>query len=438
MTATETLGTGRIRRRNIHTYPFKYQYLDYADFFALDSAVLYLHIPFCLTKCGFCDYTVYVGRSGDAREDYVQTLETEIRAWPSHRVFPAAELDAIYFGGGTPGILDGDQLARLITVCRETFAVRDDCEICIEFDPSTVEPDKLSRVQDAGATRISLGVQSFDDAVLTTCGRSHDSNRAIGAIEDVRAAGFDHFNLDLIFPLPGQTYESWIDSVDRAVALDPGCITAYGLEVWPKTAFHHQLKAGEISLPTPLDELRMYEYALDALEGAGFERGSTSGYYHPERCEGLCRFLDYYWRTWPMIGLGVSSKSVIGDRLYTNVKPLNKYRELVAEGRIPLDFATRLTRQQEMRRVMIRGLKMCEVYKEEFETRFGLGMDQVYGDELGELVDAGLLRNEEDRISLTRQGQLYSTNVFERFYVEEDLSQPSSDEVRFGISELID
>lgn len=192
-----------IRRRNIHTYPFKYEYLDYDNLFRPDTAVLYLHIPFCLTKCGFCDYTVYVGRSEDAREAYVQALQQEIRAWPSHRIFPEFELEAIYLGGGTPGILSGQQLARLVTTCRETFTLRPGCEICVEFDPSTVTEDKLARLREQGATRISIGVQSFDDNVLATCGRSHDSQTAVDAIERIREAGYEYLNVDLIFPLPG-------------------------------------------------------------------------------------------------------------------------------------------------------------------------------------------------------------------------------------------
>jgi oxygen-independent coproporphyrinogen III oxidase len=433
-----TASPERIRRRNIHTYPFKYRHLEYDDFFSLESGVLYVHIPFCLTKCGFCDYTVYVGRGEDARQTYVEAIEREIRAWPTHRFFPEFALDAIYFGGGTPGILSGQQLARLIAVCRETFELRPGCEICIEFDPSTVTPDKLQRVREAGATRLSVGVQSFDPKVLETCGRSHDTETAVRAIEQIRGAGFGHLNVDLIFPLPDQTVENWAESVDQAISLDPGCITAYGLEVWPKTAFHHQLKSGKITLPDANDELRMFEYALDALEDAGYLRCSTSGYYHPDRCAEYSRFLEYYWRTWPMIGVGVSSKTVVHDRLYTNVKPLNRYYELVDQGRIPLDFATRLTRRQEMRRVMIRGLKMCEVFKGDFMDRFGVEMRTVYGDALDDLVEKGLLIEDEERFALTRQGQLLSTNVFEYFYAEEDLSPPEPGEVRFGISELVD
>ena len=131
-----------ITRRNIHTYPFKYQYLDYDDFFQPERAVLYLHVPFCIKKCGFCDYTVYTNRSDEVHERYVQALEREVRAFPKHGVFPQYRVEAVYFGGGTPGILSGEQLARLLKACRDTFELTPEAEVCMEFDPPTVTPQK--------------------------------------------------------------------------------------------------------------------------------------------------------------------------------------------------------------------------------------------------------------------------------------------------------
>jgi oxygen-independent coproporphyrinogen III oxidase len=426
-----------ITRRNIHTYPFKYQYLDYEDYFAPESSVLYLHVPFCIQKCGFCDYTVYINKSEDAREQYVQALQREIRAFPTHGTFPRFSVDAIYFGGGTPGILTGEQLVRLLDTCRETFQVNPDAEICVEFDPPTVTEEKVETVGAAGFNRFSIGVQSFDDNLLRICNRSHDVATANRAFEIVKSAGFSHINLDLIFPLPNLTMDVWKRSIDMALDLEPGCLTAYGLEIWPKTAFYHEITQEKLALPAPEVETEMYEYAIDALDAAGFQRTSSTGYYHPDRSPRYSRFLEYYWRTWPMIGFGVSSKSVIHDRLYTNVKGLKRYYELVELGRVPMDFATYLTKEQEMRRVVIRGLKMCSVSRSDFHKRFGIDIDMVFGTQLTELTERGLLVNVDDDIVLTRAGQVHSTNVYERFYVEDDLSPAKPGEVKFGISELV-
>jgi len=426
-----------ITRRNIHTYPFKYQYVDYDDYFGLESSVLYLHVPFCIQKCGFCDYTVYVGRNSDARERYVQALVREIRAFPSHRAFPAFSVDAIYFGGGTPGLLEGPQLVRVLDACRETFQVNPGAEVCLEFDPPTVTADKVDTLLEAGFTRFSMGVQSFDDDLLRLCNRSHDVATAERAYRIIRNAGCTNVNLDLIFPLPSLTMDIWRRSIDHAIELEPGCLTAYGLEIWPKTSFHHGITNNVLTLPSPEEEREMYVYALDALDGAGFLRSSSTGYYHPDRSPRYSRFLEYYWRTWPMLGFGVSSKTVIHDRLYTHVKRLNSYYELIEQGRIPLDFATFLTKEQEMRRVVIRGMKMCSVSRSQFRKRFGIDIDMVFGPQLETLYAEGLVTDAGDEIVLTRQGQILSTNVYERFYVEEDLTPPKAGEVKFGISELV-
>jgi oxygen-independent coproporphyrinogen-3 oxidase len=429
----------KIVRRNIHAYPFKYRKHDYDDYFRPENAVLYIHVPFCITKCGFCDYTVYINKNEQHFAQYVDALEKEIRAFAANRTFPGFRVDAVYFGGGTPGILTGDQTAHLLDVCRESFEFNDDVEIALEFDPSTVDPEKIAKMRAAGFNRLNLGIQAFDDRLLQICNRSHDLATAERAYQTIVDGGFTHTNIDLIFPLPDQSLDDWKHSVDRAIELEPACITAYGLEIWPKTAFHSLISSGKMSLPTPEDERKMYEYAIDALEAAGFKRRSSTGYYHPDRCTDYSRFLEYYWRTLPMIGFGVSSKSVIHDRLFVNVKPLKQYYELVNEGRIPLDFATYLTKEQEMRRVMIRGLKMCEIYRQDFKDRFGVSMEDVFGSELEQLLDKGWLEKQGDDVySLTRQGQLLSTNVYEMFYAPDDLSPAGSDEVRFGISELVE
>jgi oxygen-independent coproporphyrinogen-3 oxidase len=426
-----------ITRRNIHTYPFKYQYVDYDQYFSPEPAVLYLHVPFCIKKCGFCDYTVYINKSADVQEHYVQTLEREIRAFPSHPSFPTFAVDAVYFGGGTPGILESAQLTRLLTACRETFQLSPGAEVCLEFDPPTVTREKVETLGEAGFNRFSVGVQAFDDELLRLCNRSHDVATAERAYEIIRSAGHRHINLDLIFPLPNLTLDRWQRGVDRAIELEPGCLTAYGLEIWPKTSFHHGITNDTLRLPSPEEEREMYAYALDALEGAGFQRTSSTGYFHPDRSPRYSRFLEYYWRTWPMLGFGVSAKSVVHERLYTNVKGLQRHRELVEQGRIPLDFATFLTKEQEMRRVVIRGMKMCTVSRSDFRKRFGIDIDMMFGAQLAALAEEGMVADEGDDIVLTRRGQIFSTNVYERFYVEEDLAPARPGEVRFGISELV-
>jgi oxygen-independent coproporphyrinogen-3 oxidase len=424
-------------RQNIHTYPFKYKYLDPNEFFTPERGSIYIHIPFCSKKCHFCDYTVYINKTDDAREQYVQRLVKEIQRFPDLGPFPRYKIDAVYFGGGTPGLLEADQLLRILNACRDTFEFVDDAEICIEFDPKSVTLEKLQAIHEGGVTRLSIGVQTFNRKILELCNRPHDATDVENAVDAMVRSGFKHTNIDLIYPLPELTEEIWQDSVKRALALNPACITLYGLELWPGTAYYNWWKKGKLNLPTNEQEVWMYSWGTQQLLDAGYKPRSTSGYYHPERSSEYCRFLDYYWRTWPMIGFGVSSKSVVGNRLWTNVKPLNDYMNRIDKGESVMDFATYLDKPGEMRRVMIRGLKMCEVGKPEFYQRFGVSMETVFGKEIQELVEDGLLENDEERIVLTPKGRTFGPNVYQKFYTEHDTSPVQQGEVQFGISEII-
>ena len=425
-------------RRNIHTYPFKYKYLDASDFFAPEKASIYIHIPFCETKCHFCDYVVYTGTTADAQSAYVDALCQEISRFPQNRAFPGFTIDAIYVGGGTPGLLTAEQLIRILQTCRDTFPdFTDDCEVAVEFDPGCVEEEKLAEIYHAGFTRFSMGVQSFSPQILKQNNRPHNLDDVYKAWEAVRKSGFTHTNIDLIYPLIDLDMETWEASILEAVRLGPACITAYPLEVWKNTAYHHWLMRNKKQLPPAEAEVDMCRAALDIMEAAGYRRWSTTGYYHPERVSRYCRFLDYYWRSWPMIGFGVSSKSVIHSRAYTNIRSMKDYIKRIADGESVLDFATFMSKRQEMLRVMIRGLKVCEVSKADFYDRFGVEMEIIFKEEINDLVARGFLVNVADRVYLTREGQVFSSNVYEEFYTEDDLREPEEGEVQFGISDLV-
>lgn len=424
-------------RRNIHTYPFKYRYLDPDEFFALEKAAIYIHIPFCTTKCHFCDYVVYTNTKEDARRAYVEALCKEIAEFNDNRAFPGYSIDAIYVGGGTPGLLEAEQLIKILNTCRDNFPLTESCEIAVEFDPACVKEEKVSAIFEAGYNRFSMGVQSFSEQILKENNRPHNLEDCYAAWEAVRKSGFTHTNIDLIYPLINLDIETWVDSVKEAITFNPACITAYPLEVWKDTAYHHWLVNNKKQLPPSGVEVEMCRVALDMLEENGYTRGSTTGYYHPEKAPGYCRYLDYYWRTWPLIGFGVGSKTVIAPRVYTNIRSMRDYIRRMENGECIMDFATNMTKQQEMYRVMIRGLKMCEVSKKMFSDGFGVEMESVFAKEIDQLVDKGLLVDELDRIYLTREGQVLASNVFEAFYTEEDLRPPKDGEVQFGISELV-
>jgi oxygen-independent coproporphyrinogen-3 oxidase len=425
-------------RRNIHTYPFKYRYLDAAEFFAPDKGSIYIHIPFCETKCHFCDYVVYTGSTTDVRDAYVDALCKEISVFPQSRAFPGFAIDSIYVGGGTPGLLTSKQLIRILQTCRDTFPdFTEDCEVAVEFDPGCVEEEKLREIYEAGFTRFSMGVQSFSPKILKENNRPHNLEDVYRAWDAVQRSGFTHTNIDLIYPLIDLDIATWESSVHEAVRLAPACITAYPLEVWKNTAYHHWLTRNKKQLPPAQSEVDMCRAALTIMEDAGYRRWSTTGYYQPETVSRYCRFLDYYWRSWPMLGFGVSSKSVIYDRAYTNIRSMQEYIKRIAKGDSVLDFATHMSKRQEMLRVMIRGLKVCEVSKVDFYDRFGVEMETIFAKEIADLVERGFVVNDLERVYLTREGQVFSSNVYEEFYTEDDLRAPEEGEVQFGISDLV-
>lgn len=421
-------------RRMIGTYPFKYTYTDPSKFFAPEKAALYVHVPFCVKKCDYCTYVTTVGSAGEERQRYVDALCQEIRRFPEIACYPAYSVEALYFGGGTPSLLTPRQIESVLDACRETFRFLPGAELCMEFDPSTVSEETLRRVKDFGFGRISFGVQAFNDTVLRACNRSHSAAEAISAIELAKRLDFTNFNIDLIYPLPHLTMADWEHSLREAIRFEPAAITAHVLEVWPKTRFARLVQERGYRLPSFKEELEMTNRAYDVLEASGFRRWSTCGYYDPLKTDHYCRFMDYYWKSLPMIGFGVSAKTLLGSRAYTNVSAIGKYVDKVARGESPLDFSVTLTKKQEMLRVLIRGLKVCVVSKAHFVERFGVSMDLVFAEELDYLVRKGWIENGPDRIELTRSGQVNDRSVYAVFYTEDDLRAPREDEVMFGLS----
>lgn len=421
-------------RRMISTYPFKYTYTSSESFFECDNAALYIHIPFCLRRCTYCSYVTSTKTTSQQREEYVQALCDEIRMFSSISCYPNYTIEALYVGGGTPSTLNEKQLSQVVKTCRECFEFTDDAEWCIEFDPSHATEKKVEHVLKLGFNRLSFGVQTFDDDILAHCNRSHNRETVFRAVDVLNKFSFGNFNLDLIYPLKGLTGELWKETLEQTVSLKPAAITAHVLEIWPGTGYDKLLSNNDIELSKFDQEIEMGQFAYDFLESRGFKRWSTCGYYNPEQTRHYSQFMDYYWMTKPMIGFGVSAKSVMDLRVYKNIDSRDEYVDKIQRGELPIDFSTTMTKRQEMHRVMIRGFKRCQVDKSYFLQRFGVTINQVFRDELKYLVDKGWLAENDDDVSLTRLGQLYDRDVYSVFYTEDDLSKVKDGEVFFGLS----
>lgn len=270
----------------------------------MEKLGIYVHVPFCVQKCHYCDFYSLPGVDAGKRKQYVRALLVQISAC-AHQL-GRRTVDTIFIGGGTPSLLTGEEIAQVLRALREGFAVEPDAEITIECNPATLSPDKLSAYRASGVNRISLGAQSFDDAVLRRLGRVHDSREISRTVEMIRAAGFAQLNLDVMFGVPGQTLPIWQDTVSRLLALRPEHISFYSLELAEGTEFWRLYEAGRLQETAPELDRAMYHDLLSRLRKAGYEQYEISNAALPG-CR--CRHNLKYWNMEEYLGLGAAAHS---------------------------------------------------------------------------------------------------------------------------------
>ncbi|MCL6649111.1 MAG: radical SAM family heme chaperone HemW [Chloroflexi bacterium] len=388
---------------------------------------LYLHFPFCQQKCFYCDFTVAVGRQR-RQPDYLAALAAEIRAWSAGVPFPVA-LESIYLGGGTPSLLSPDELATLLQVVRECLPVAATAEVTLEANPGTVDRAKLAGYRAAGVTRLSLGVQSFNDEQLRVLGRLHTATDARQAVEDARAAGFSNLSLDLLAGIPGQTLRSWRATLQAALALEPEHLSAYTLTIEPATEFGRRLRRGQLQ-PVSSDLAADLTELTEALLGAaGFQRYEIANYARPGW---ECRHNLLYWRNEPFLWLGTGAHSSSVVARFGNQPRLTRYLtaldvwggpELVAPGvpaaTGPIAWVEPLSPQTQRQETIMLGLRLSEgLDLATFQQRFGERVEERWARTVRELRELGLLEQTNDRLRLTPRGRLLADDVFVRFLLE--------------------
>jgi len=379
------------------------------------QAGIYIHIPFCARKCSYCDFVSWPVAAGDERiEAFTDGVCREIEIVA--RVHAAsAPLDAptLFFGGGTPSLLSPEQLGRILAAVRAHFRLAADAEITLESNPGTLDSDKARAFRDLGVNRISVGVQSFHDSELRALGRIHTAEEGAAAIETLRAAGFDNVSLDLMFAIPGQSLESWRETLRRAIALRPAHISAYSLIIEPETPFERWEREGRLHRPDEDAEAEMYEETIATLCAAGYEHYEVSNFALPCR---RSRHNQIYWRNEPYFGFGPSATSYLEGIRSTNARSLSDYLDGIARGERPVEQSEAPSGALAMGETMMLGLRMREgVESARFAARFGIAPEEVYAGPIRRLSDAGLLRAEEGRIALTDRGLLLANNVMAEF-----------------------
>ena len=388
---------------------------------------LYVHIPFCQTKCPFCDFNTYAAIE-TLMPSYVAALRSEIIEWGDALGGPT--LASVFFGGGTPSYMPEGDLAALMQAIESSFKVTANAEMTVEANPDDLSPGKLDSIRSAGINRLSIGVQSLDDGLLEVLGRRHSAQDAIEAYRAALAAGFDNISLDLMYGLPGQSLEQWRQTVAAIVDLHPAHLSMYCLTLEGGTPMEKSISSGAMADPDPDLAADMYLAAEDAMQRAGYRHYEISNWAMPGR---ESRHNLTYWRNGSFLGVGPGAHSYLARTRFHNLRSPREYIRRM-EGHRPARAGANITthmldqmpavesveaieQPMEMAETMMMGLRLdTGIVETEFAARFGCSLDDVYAGVIPDLQQLGLIETAEGAIKLTGRGRLLGNEVFSRFF----------------------
>lgn len=396
----------------------------------MHSTSLYLHIPFCRHRCGYCDFNTYAGLD-NLIPAYTDALIAEAE-WLAAAAGERLPVHTIFLGGGTPSLLPLEAMQRLLQALHAAYDVAADAEISLEANPGTLSPEYLAGLRAAGFNRISLGVQSASPHELLVLEREHDFSDVVNSVKWARQAGFENLNLDWIFGLPGQSLASWQRNLELAIGLAPEHLSLYALSIEHGTPFKELDTRGLLALPDGDAAAEMYELADSMLGGAGFVQYEISNWAKPGADGQLlaCRHNLQYWRNLPYAGLGAGAHGFLAGHRTANVLApaayIKRMREAVQAGgaraaQLPRTPATAsaepVDAQREMGETMMMGLRLVRegVSQAGFAERFGSSLEQAYGRSIRALQQRGLLEIASGVLRLTQQGRLLGNQVFMEF-----------------------
>jgi len=384
----------------------------------LETVSLYLHIPFCHTRCYYCDFNTYAGIL-PLREPYVRALLGEIALAGEQAQHAGGSLRrarTIFFGGGTPSLLTVAQVRRLLNACRATFALDEDAEITLEANPGTLTSEQLIGLREDGINRLSLGSQSFDAHLLKTLGRIHTPEEITQALSSARAAGFTSVNLDFMFGLPGQSMRQWQQTLEQAMGLRPEHLSLYSLIIEEGTPFFDWTQEGRI---TPGDEdlsADMYEYADELLQAAGYTNYEISNWALPGH---ESRHNLTYWRNLPYIGMGAGAHSFFAGKRFSNERDPQHYINTLKKRQLPVVESETIEKMQEMSETAFLALRTAQgLHLPTFEERFATPFARFVGNRLRLVEEAGLLEQAGGWLRLSKRGRLLGNEVFLRLLPE--------------------
>lgn len=369
---------------------------------------LYIHIPFCIKKCNYCDF-VSVPYDSEFVDLYLKALDKEMALYAESGSHPRT----VYIGGGTPTCLEVGQIDRLMNMLQRHFSLERGIEFTVEANPGTLTADKLSLLREGGANRLSIGAQSFYEKHLRKMGRVHNALDIAVAMDLARKAGFTNINLDLIFGLPRQTIKDWQNTLQQALLLNPDHISAYGLKVEEGTPFALERDLGFLPLCEEEEELAMYLWAVDFLTERGIAQYEISNFARP----GMeSRHNLIYWRSEDYLGLGVAAHSFMGGTRWNNLKVLPKYIKSLNDVHAPVEAKEVIPPAQQLEDAIFLALRTINgIDLNDFANRFGVKLSEKYGYVIEKHVKNGLLLLEDGKLRLTREGLYLSNEVMVDF-----------------------
>jgi oxygen-independent coproporphyrinogen-3 oxidase len=369
---------------------------------------LYIHVPFCSSICNYCNFNRGLFDSA-LKERYLSALDREIRTSPH----AGAAADTIFFGGGTPSLLEPSEIARIIDACRHTFDVAPDAEVTLETNPETSTAERMQGFRDAGVNRVSFGVQSFRDEELQRLGRIHSAERAKHAVREARGAGVDNISLDLMMWLPEQARAQWRENVESLIEVGPEHASLYLLELYPNAPLKEDMARSGWSLAPDDDAADMYLWSMERLERAGYQQYEISNVARPGRAS---RHNLKYWQDGAWIGFGCGAHSTRDGMRWKNVSATAEYANRVLADQSVIVDRRELTREVQLEEALFTGLRLSEGIDMEYVgTRYGKDVWKTFGGALQPALDAGLAIREGTRLRLTREGMLLANEILSVF-----------------------
>lgn len=378
------------------------------------AAGVYLHIPFCRSRCSYCDFATDVFKNTETVERYVAALTKEIENFSRFSTLDSRLVDTIYFGGGTPSLLSPRQLEKILDSIHRKFSVEKNIELTMEMNPATVTLETLKEYRRLGVNRASFGAQTFDDTELKRLGRRHTAADVRETIELLRKADFANVSFDLIAGLPRQTLADWERNLDEALKLKPEHLSLYLLEIHEGTPLAEQVRSGRQPLPDEDLAGEMYELMLDKTAARAYVQYEISNFSLPDF---ESKHNSKYWRCEPVYAFGVSAHSFDGNRTrWSNERDTNKYVSLVENNQTPVVEKIELDEKQLAAEFAFLRLRLSNGLSfGEYENRFGIDLRAEFAADLRRLEDAGLIALDADFLKLTRKGFVFSNEVFALF-----------------------